>query len=106
VPIALLDRVVGETIPLESESARRKAREKALAYAKPDDWLGLILEHHDRIEAAFAAVVAASAGPSRQAAFKSLALILTAHSNAEESVIYPALVRAGHDVHALEGYKE
>jgi hypothetical protein len=59
--MALLDRVVGETIPPGSESARGKAREKALAFAKPDDWL---------------------------------ALILTAHSNAEESVIYPALARA------------
>lgn len=104
--MALLDRIVGEIVPPESESARAKAREKALAFAKPDDWLGLILEHHDRIEAAFAAVVAASPGPSRQTALESLALMLTAHSNAEESVIYPALARAGHDVHALEGYKE
>jgi hypothetical protein len=105
--MALLDKVVGAVIPPESEDARRKAREKAQAFAGGVyDWLGLILDHHARIEAAFAAVAQAPAGTPRLAAFKSLALLLTAHSNAEESVIYPALVRLGHEVHAMHGYEE
>src|SRR6185437_1656907 len=43
---------------------------------------------------------------TRRTALRSLAVILTGHSNAEESVIYPALVRAGHKSHALAGYTE
>jgi hypothetical protein len=35
-----------------------------------------------------------------------LALLLTGHANAEEAVIYPALVRFGHKSHAMSGYTE
>ena len=104
--MSLFDKVVGEVIPPESEEERRRAREKAQAFAAPDDWLGLILEQHARIEAAFAAVARAPGPASRWAALRSLALLLTAHANAEEAVIYPALVRAGHRWRARAGYKE
>jgi hypothetical protein len=40
------------------------------------------------------------------AAQRQLALILTGHSNAEEVVIYPALVRFGHKSHGMMGYTE
>ena len=44
----------------------------------------MVLEHHQHIETAFAAA-------TRVAAQKKLGLILTGHSNAEESGLYPAL---------------
>lgn len=104
--MSLLDKVVAAVTPLESEQARLEARAKARAAAGPDDWLALILDHHVRIEEAFGTVKLADTLAGRRSALRSLAVILTGHANAEESVIYPALVRAGHKSHALAGYSE
>jgi hypothetical protein len=104
--MSLMDKVVAAVTPPESETARREARAKARAAAGANDWLALILQHHEAIESAFAAVRTAPDAASRMAAQKHLALILTGHSNAEESVIYPALVRSGHKSHAMMGYTE
>ena len=104
--MSLIDRVVAAVTPMESEEARREARAKARAAAGTNDWLALILQHHEAIEAAFAAVETAPDLSSRTVAMRHLAVILTGHSNAEESVIYPALVRSGHKSHAMMGYTE
>jgi hemerythrin superfamily protein len=40
------------------------------------------------------------------AALKQLAVVLTGHSNAEESVLYPALADGGEKAHASAGYEE
>jgi hemerythrin superfamily protein len=104
--MSILEKVVAAVTPAESGTARLEARAKARASAKPGDWLSLVLDHHTRIEDAFAAVRGAPAAAARLTALKSLALILTGHSNAEESVIYPALARAGHKSHATAGYEE
>jgi hypothetical protein len=102
----MLEKVVAAVKPEESGTARLKARAQARASAKPEDWLSLVLDHHTLIEDAFAAVRGAPAAAARLTALKSLALILTGHSNAEESVIYPALALAGHKSHATAGYEE
>lgn len=104
--MSIVDKVVAAITPPESEESRREARAKALAAAGDGDWLALILQHHQEIESAFDAVVAASDPVSRRAAQKRLAVILTGHSNAEEAVIYPALVRFGHKSHGMMGYTE
>lgn len=104
--MSMLDKVVSAVTPPESGTARLEARAKARAAAKPENWLALVLDHHTWIEDAFAAVRNAPDGPARLTALKSLALILTGHSNAEESVIYPALARSGHKAHATAGYEE
>ena len=94
-------------------SHRRKARKldlnarfKAHAAASPGDWLSAVLEHHEQIEAAFAAVKAANTPNAQVAAQMKLALILTGHANAEESVIYPALAGANEKGHATTAYGE
>jgi hypothetical protein len=104
--MSMLEKVVAAVTPAESGTARLEARAQARTSAKPGDWLSLVLGHHTLIEDAFAAVRGAPAAPARHTALKSLALILTGHSNAEESVIYPALARAGHRSHATAGYEE
>jgi hypothetical protein len=104
--MSFVDKVVAAVTPPESEESRRKARAKARAAAAANDWLALILDHHIRIEEAFAAVKAAQGAGPRTIALKKLALILTGHSNAEEAVIYPALVRFGHKSHAMSSYTE
>ena len=104
--MSLIDKVVGAVTPPESEEKRREARAKAQSMARGDDWLGIILDHHQQIEAAFGAVKVAREAGDRLAALRQLALLLTGHSNAEESVIYPALVRFGHKSHGMAGYAE
>src|SRR4051812_30468085 len=104
--MSIIDKVVAAVTPPESEEARRNARAKALAAAGDGDWLSLVLEHHMQIETAFSDVKMAPDAQSRLAAQKQLAVILTGHSNAEEAVIYPALVRFGHKSHGMMGYTE
>jgi hypothetical protein len=104
--MSIIDKVVAAVTPPESEEARREARAKARAAATPGDWLSMALEHHVKIEAAFAAVKSASTPATRVAAQKKLALILTGHSNAEESVLYPALAGADEKGHATMAYSE
>jgi hypothetical protein len=104
--MSLLDRFVAAITPPEREQARVEARAKARAAAGSDDWLAMVLDHHIRIEEAFAAIKIAQALAMRRTALKALSLLLTGHSSAEESVIYPALIRAGHKSHAMAGYTE
>ena len=104
--MSLLDKVVAAVTPSESEEKRREARAKARAAARADDWLALVLGHHEQIEAAFAAVRSAQDATARLTAHRRLALLLTGHSNAEEVVLYPAMVRFGHKGHGMAGYPE
>jgi hemerythrin superfamily protein len=82
------------------------ARQEARAETQPGDWLAMILDHHDQIEAAFDAVKAAPDAASRRQAEKSLAIALTGHSIAEEAVLYPEMVDSGHKTHATTAYEE
>ena len=104
--MSLMDKVVAAVTPPESEEKRREARAKAQAAAGSNDWLSLVLQHHVRIESAFAALKAARDLTTRLAALQELALLLTGHANAEEAVIYPALVHFGHKAHGMTGYAE
>jgi hypothetical protein len=104
--MSIVDKVLAAVTPMESEESRRQAREKARAAAEGNDWLAQILTHHEQIEAAFAAVTAAHDATSRRAAQMELAILLSAHANAEEAVIYPALVYFGHKSHGTAGYTE
>jgi hemerythrin superfamily protein len=104
--MSILDKVVAAVTPPESDEKRRAARQKARAMAGQNDWLALVLQHHEQIEGAFAALQATGDLHTRLAAHKELALLLTGHSNAEESVIYPALVHIGQKSDAMSGYAE
>jgi len=104
--MSIIDKVVSAVTPLESDEARREARAKAHSTARPDDWLSLVLQHHEQIEAAFAAVKSASSAAAQTAAQKKLGIVLTGHSNAEESVIYPAMTKADEKGHAGTAYTE
>ena len=64
--------------------------------ATKEDWLGLVKAHHLMLERAFDDLIASGADPrQRPALYKRLAYLLTAHSVAEENVIYPALAMFG-----------
>lgn len=104
--MSFFDKIVAAITPPESDETRMEARSKARAAASPGDWLSQVLDHHDEIEARFADVKAAADAGTRRAAQKELALILTGHSNAEESVLYPALAEKGEKAHAGMAYEE
>jgi hemerythrin superfamily protein len=104
--MSLIDKMVAAVTPPESEEKRREARAKARAAAGQNDWLAQILRHHEQIEAAFTAVKVAQDLTRRLHALRELALVVTGHANAEEAVIYPALVRFGHKSHGMSGYTE
>jgi hypothetical protein len=104
--MSFLDKVVAAVTPSESEAKRREARKKAWAAAGQNDWLAQVLDHHAQIEVLFAAVRAAQETAERQEALRELAVVLTGHANAEESVIYPALVHFHHKTHGMAGYTE
>jgi hypothetical protein len=90
--MTVLDKIIAAVVPLPSEAARAEARAKARSVAQSGDWLSLILDHHEQIEAAFAAVK--SAGPDGGDAFRTLGALLNGHAMAEEAVVYPAMAAA------------
>ena len=104
--MSVIDKVIAAVTPPESDEARREARARARAAAGPTGWLSLLIDHHVQIESAFQAVRQAQSADARLAAFKQLALILSAHSNAEEAVLYPALAHAHEKAHAVKAYTE
>jgi hypothetical protein len=104
--MSILDKVISAVTPPESDAARMEARAKARSAAVAGDWLAQVLDHHQKIEKAFAEVEAAVAVDVRIAAQKALGIILTGHSIAEENVIYPALALAKEKGHATTAYTE
>ena len=104
--MSIIDKAIAAVTPPVSDEKRAEARAKARAAASPGDWLFQILDHHEQIEAAFAAVRAASDVHARREAQKVLGTLLTGHSMAEEAVIYPALAHAGKKMHAETAYTQ
>jgi hypothetical protein len=92
--MSLLDKMVAAVTPLESDDERAVARHNARQIAVPGDWLSMVLDHHQQIEAAFERTRVVPPH-DRRAAQKALTILLTGHSNAEESVLYPAMTDHG-----------
>jgi hypothetical protein len=104
--MSFLDKVVAAVTPPESEETRMQARARARAEAVEGGWFALVLDQHDQIEDAFAAVKLAEDAQTRRSAERRLNLLLTGHSNAEETVLYPEMADAGHKTHAGMAYEE
>lgn len=104
--MSLLDKIAAAVTPMASEEKRAEARSQAEGLAKGDDWLGQILSHHRQIESAFDRALNAGGAEGRRTAAGELAAILMAHANAEEAVIYPALVNGSSKTHATLAYEE
>jgi hypothetical protein len=97
VIMSVFDKAVAAVTPAESEEMRRDVRTRARGAAVPGDWLLKVLDYHERIETAFVAMRSGTNAVASVAARKRVAVVLTGHANAEESVIYPALARVdGH----------
>lgn len=104
--MSFIDKIAAAIMPPESDEDRANARSVAEALAGDRDWLAMVLDHHKRIEADFSEASSAPGTAGRLAALKRLAILLTGHSNAEESVIYPALADIGEKTSASMAYEE
>lgn len=104
--MTILDKIVAAVTPPESDEARAEAREKARVYASSIPWLAAVLEHHLQIEAAFEAIRGATDSAMRRSQQLKLMKVLTAHSVAEEGVLYPAMALSSQKAHAMEAYTE
>ena len=104
--MSLFDKIAAALTPPESDEDRREAHTKARSLAGDTGWLGMALDHHEEIESAFNEAREATSEVEAKAAVKELATLLTAHSIAEEVVLYPALVIEGHKAHATMAYEE
>jgi hemerythrin superfamily protein len=89
--MSFLDKIADTVMPAASDEDRAKARREAQSLAREGDWFSLVIDHHRQIESAFADAFAAGDAAGRTGAMKRLGLILTGHSDAEETVLYPAL---------------
>jgi hemerythrin superfamily protein len=104
--MSFLDKIASSIMPPESAEDRANARSVARACAGQGDWLATILQHHQQVEAAFAQAKGAAGADERRTAAKRLAALLSAHANAEEAVIYPALTVEDQKGHAAMAYEE
>jgi hemerythrin superfamily protein len=104
--MSIFDKAIDAMTPRADDKAKRTARTHAQALATPGDWLFVVLQHHRQIEAAFDLVLRCEDPDEREEAQRTLAVLLTGHANAEESVLYPALARIGARGHAGTAYSE
>lgn len=104
--MSVLDKLVAAVTPEASAQKKQEARDQARAAAVPGDWLSLVLDHHLELEACFEAVRSATSAVARREAQDQLATLLTAHSIAEEAVLYPAMALGDQKKKAGELYTE
>lgn len=104
--MSILDKVAAAVTPLASDEQRAKAHADAREFAERAPWLSRVLEHHEQIDALFAKLKGAASVSDRQAVLKQVGTLLTAHSIAEEAVLYPALVKADYESKATMAYTQ
>lgn len=104
--MSIVDDAVASLTPAPSQEDRAQARDTARSTSTGSDWLAMVLDHHEQLEDAFARTLGETSADARKAAFKELAIILTGHAGAEESVIYPAMDMSGETRHANHAYDE
>jgi len=104
--MSIIDKALAAVTPVPDQEKRDEATQRAREAASANDWLSLVLDHHDEIRAAFGACKAAKSASDRTAAMEQLAVVLNGHSLAEEVVLYPALAQAGEKAHAAHAYAE
>lgn len=104
--MSFLDRIAAAVTPAASDEARAEARQKVLALAPGEEWLGMIVEQHQRIEHLFEEAASASDAEGRLRSAKKLATELTGHSMAEEAIVYPIVSEDSGKTHAGMAYEE
>lgn len=103
--MSFLDRIASALAPAATDEQRRKTRADFEELSVGEPFAEDILAQHRRIEALFAEAREAN-GPGAEAPIDELAMLLTAHSMAEEAVIYPGISENSSKAHAGMAYEE
>jgi hypothetical protein len=104
--MTISDKLMATLKGMTSERERQQARSRAQAEAGANDWLSMAVDQHIQVEAAFSALMQSGDAVSKRRAERHLRLLSTAHANAEESVLYPALAHAHERSQATASYSE
>lgn len=104
--MSLLDKVIATVTPKPSDADIAAARSSLRALGSGVAWVTQVCDHHDQIDAAFAAVRGATSKAQQRAAQKQLATLLTGHSLAEEAALYPAMALHDQMAHAAAAFTQ
>lgn len=104
--MSLLDKVIAKVTPEPTDNDIAAARAQLRASVSGTAWIKQVCDHHDQIDAAFAAVRGARVAGAQRVAQKRLAVLLTGHSLAEEAVLYPAMALSDQKAHATTAYSQ
>lgn len=103
--MSFLDRIAAALAPAASDEQRMEARANLEELARAEPFAQQIVEQHRAIEALFAQA-RQNNGPAARATVHELAVLLNAHSMAEEAVIYPEVSHHSSKVHAAMAFEE
>jgi hemerythrin superfamily protein len=102
--MSFLDRIAAAVAPAATDQQRMEARQKLEQIAANEPFAQDILDQHRQIESLFEQ--AREGGTGAAAIVEELALLLNAHSMAEEAVVYPAISDHSSKAHAGMAYEE
>lgn len=103
--MSFLDRIAAAVAPAATDNQRMEARQQLEQLATSEPFAQDILDQHRQIEALFAEARQDS-GEGALAVVEELAILLNAHSMAEEAVIYPEISEHSGKAHAGMAYEE
>lgn len=103
--MSFLDRIAAAIAPAATDQQRAEARAQLEQLAANEPFAADILAQHRRIEALFAEAREGN-GAGAQATITELAMLLNAHSMAEEAVVYPEVSAHSGKAHAGMAYEE
>ncbi len=103
--MTFLDRIAAAIAPAATDEQRKEARRQLEQLAASEPFAQDILEQHRQIEALFQKARIAT-GMGAQEAVEELGVLLSAHSMAEEAVVYPEISDHSGKAHASMAYEE
>ncbi len=87
--------VVGSAAVATLFSSRPVLAQRTAAMGEGSDWFTSVQTQHAMIAKSFDALLATKSGPPKASLLKAIAYQLTAHSTAEENVLYPLIAQNG-----------
>ena len=103
--MSFLDRIAAAIAPAATDEQRMEARRQLEQLAASEPFAQDILDQHRQIEALFQKA-RVSGGMGAQEAVEELSVLLSAHSMAEEAVVYPDISDHSSKAHAGMAYEE
>ncbi|MGF7154957.1 hemerythrin domain-containing protein [Novosphingobium gossypii] len=104
--MSFLDRIAAAVAPAASDEARGEARRHVQQLASAEPWLAPIVDQHKQIESLVLEAINANTAEARTEGMRQLAVVLTAHSTAEEAVVYPDISEFDTKTYAAMAYEE